>query len=203
MFKWKKIYKLQISIISLCFGCILTNSIIKYKYEDPIYNPTPSRNITVILNKVDDHPDAFKDGIFIEGIKKNGYGMEGGYIFTKPRGNEIIKNMFITELQNVGITISNDAKANVPEIEIQVNQIFIEPEVGFFAADVIAVIDINTFIHFKNKTYKRRFKAFGETTTIIWPDYFYYLALDRSLKNLARKTLPEVVAIIQNEKGSF
>lgn len=179
------------------------NGTVEYSYKNPIYNPTPSRNISVTLIKSEDHPDAFKDGLFIEGIKKTRFGSNGGFIFLKPRGPEIIKEVFITELKNVGFTIISESDPNTPEIEIQVNQFFMEPEVGIFFVDVISVIDINIFVHFKNKTYKRRFQSFGEVMNVECYDILYYIALDRSLKNLAKKTLPEVIDLIQNERKEF
>jgi hypothetical protein len=176
--------------------CALMNGSVEYEYRDPIYNPAPSRNISITFSKSDDHPEAFKNGMFIEGMKKTGFGSDGGYIFTKPRGPEIIKNAFIIELKNLGFNVFQESKTNVPEIQIQVNQFFMEPEVGIFFIDIISVIDINVIVINKSKIYKRRFKSKGEVMNIQCYDVLYYIALDRSLKNLSKKTLPEVVDLI-------
>ncbi|PJZ43741.1 YajG family lipoprotein [Leptospira brenneri] len=197
-----KIKILLITSLVLIFNskCALMNGSIEYEYNDPIYNPAPSRNITISFTKSDDHPDTYKDGMFIEGMKKTSLGIDGGYIFTKPRGPEIIKNAFITELKNLGFNVSQVSNPNVPEIQIQVNQFFMEPEIGLFFVDIISVIDINLLVINKNKIYKRRFKSIGEVMNIQCYDILYYIALDRSLKKLSKKTLPEVVDLINQIK---
>ncbi|MCW7467855.1 YajG family lipoprotein [Leptospira levettii] len=188
---------LIISLLLVFYSkCSLMNASVEYEYKDPIYNPAPSRNISLAFTKSDDHPDSFKDGMFIEGMKKTGFGTDGGFVFTKPKGPEIIKNAFITELKNLGFQVSEESKANIPEIQIRVNQFFMEPEVGLFFIDIISVIDINVHIIHKNKIYKRRFKSLGEVMNIQCYDILYPIALDRSLKNLTKKTLPEVVDLI-------
>ncbi|GBF41182.1 hypothetical protein LPTSP2_04540 [Leptospira ellinghausenii] len=172
------------------------NASVAYEYENPIYNPAPSRNISISFTKSDDHPDAFKDGMFIEGMKKTGLGIDGGHVFTRPKGPEIIKNAFITELKNLGFQVFDESRTNIPEIQIQVNQFFMEPEIGIFFIDIISVIDINVHVIHKNKIYKRRFKSIGEVMNIQCYDILYPIALDRSLKNLTKKTLPEIVDLI-------
>ncbi|TGM82432.1 hypothetical protein EHR01_06535 [Leptospira mtsangambouensis] len=199
--RFKQIIHLIISLINL--GCILTSKTFEYKYENPIYSEKTNKNITISVNYSESYKSFSRNKITFQGIFKDGFGIERGYIFINPQAEEIVKNLFITELKNSGFTITNLPSNDNPEIEIQVNQMFIEPEVGFFVIDAIAVIDINIFVHFKNKSFNRRFKAIGEATILLQPDYFYQLALDRSMKNLALKTIPEVISLIQDEQKDF
>jgi hypothetical protein len=195
-------YKLNISFPLLIFfsiGCAFSEGRIKPNYLESINTLKINKNITVTITKAVDHPDQFRNGIFRQGIRKNGYGMETANMFTDPKGPEIIRNVVTLELQNAGFIISNTNTEKNPEIEIEVINLFMEPEVGFFAGDVITVTDVNITVIIKNKSFKRRFKGIGVSTTLLWTDYFYEVSLKASLQDFSKKAIPEIINLIESE----
>lgn len=199
--KKKLISLLLTSIVCSTFlNCAFSEGTIKVNYKEPILNKKSPKTIILVFNKSDDSPETFRDGIYREGIRKNGYGMETAHMFTNPKGPEILKKILTLELQNAGIEIvSKSDSSDLPQLEIEVLKLFMEPEVGFFAGDVVTITDANIYLTINGKMYKRRFKGIGEVTTIAWTDLFYENSLQKSLADFTKKAVPEIITLL-NEK---
>ncbi|TGK96256.1 hypothetical protein EHQ30_06525 [Leptospira brenneri] len=188
-------------LLTFFVNCAFTEGTIKTNYNIPLLKEKSPQKMMLVFAKSDDSPETFRDGIYREGIKKNGYGMETANMFTDPKGPVILKKILTLELQNAGIEIINKAdSSDIPELKVEVLKLFMEPEVGFFAGDIVTVTDANIYLKIKGKTYKRRFTGIGEETTIMGTDYFFENSLQKSLEAFTRKTVPEVIKLL-NEKN--
>jgi hypothetical protein len=196
---WKTIFIL-IFLASINYNCAFTEGTIKASYQNPIVTEKTKKKIVLIFDKSDDSINSFQDGMYREGIRKNGYGGETANMFIEPKGPELLKKILTMELQNAGFEIvPKSANVDLPEMEMEVLQIFMEPEVGFFAGDVVSVVDANVIVKVKNKSYRRRFKGIGETTTLVWTDGFYAISLKRSLEDFSKKSVPAIIKLIEEK----
>jgi hypothetical protein len=93
-----------------------------------------------------------------DGIKKNGPGWETASIFFEPDGSEILHNAFIIKLNNKYFNVNNYGK-DLINIDIIINQFFIEPFIDNYKMLLISVIDVDVIVRKNNRKYIRRFKS--------------------------------------------
>lgn len=195
---WRIIIGILISF--LISNCAFSEGIIKLNYPKAVVDIKTKSKTTIAFERTTDSPIAYQDGLLREGIRKNGYGMETAHMFTDPKGPELLKKVVTMELQNAGFDIVQEKNNRNPEIEIEVNKVFMEPEVGFFAGDVVTVVDAVIIVKINQKEFRRRFKGIGSVRTIAWIDKFYEESLSKSLEDFSRKAVPEIIKLIESEK---
>ncbi|MCW7463132.1 YajG family lipoprotein [Leptospira limi] len=165
-----------------------------------ISKPNVVRNFPIYVGESIDHPDAFPDGIFIDGLIKNQFGMEMGYIYLKPKGPELIKTIVSNELKNTGFNILTYKNKNVPELSIIVNQIFVETEPGYFAYGNVSVIDVNFTISNQNKSFSKRFKTIEVLNIPLFNNHhFLHLSLINNLEKFIIASIPDITEIYIKE----
>ncbi|MCG6170203.1 YajG family lipoprotein [Leptospira sanjuanensis] len=198
--------KLTVTAFALLFvslfvsNCAFSEGRIKPNYPNPILNEKIKSKTTLVFRKSDDSPVSIIDGFNREGIRKNSLGMETANMFTDPKGPDFIKNILTLELKNSGIdVVENSNSTNVPQLEVELIHIFMEPEVGFFAGDIVTIIDADVILKKGGKVYKRRFKGIGESRTIVWVDHFYEISLKKSLEDFVKKSVPEIIKVLNEE----
>ncbi|RHX90230.1 hypothetical protein DLM76_20410 [Leptospira yasudae] len=189
------------SILLVSSNCAFSEGTIRADYPNPILNEKTKKNVTLIFQKSDDSPVSIVDGFNREGIRKNSLGFETAHMFTDPKGPQMLKEILTMELKNSGIdVVESSDSAKAPQLELELLHLFMEVEVGIFAGDIVTIIDADIIMKTNGKVYKRRFKGIGESRTILWIDHFYKKSLKRSLEDFVKKSVPEIITLI-NEKS--
>jgi len=134
------------------------------------------------------------------GVKKNGYGMDTAYVFTDPKARRWLTNAAKLELKSVGLDTSG-SNTDDPSISITANQFFVEPDVGFWGADLTAVtiLDVSVTLPKKNKIFKRRFVGEDTSFAMAWPDFVFESRLLKSAQRAFHQAALETRKLIDKE----
>jgi uncharacterized lipoprotein YajG len=138
-------------------------------------------------------------GIDREGVKKNGYGQDSASIFTEPKPDQIVQQALAAELASAGFNVG---KGSPNLVRVEIHQFFIEPEVGFWAADVYAVVDATVSVTLEPGKMKRRFNGIGKVTTLVWADGSYREAFQLALQDFLGKCVPEIVRLFEAPRAT-
>ena len=158
------------------------------------------KDLPIFIGDSIDHPDSFPDGLFIDGVFKSQLGVELGYIYLDPKRPDLIKSVVTNELQNAGFLILNSKNPKFPEIQLVVNQIFMETEPGIFAIGNVSVIDVNITISNSKKSFSRRFKTVDELNMPFFNSPgFLHSSLIYNLEKFILKVIPEISDIYLKE----
>ncbi len=167
-------------------GCAVMDSTIAINHDDPAVGArlaSPRRFSLAAARSMRGDESAR------EGVKKNGFGMEGASILTDPKPDQIVSRALTVELRAAGFEIASGAPAS---IVVEIHQFFAEPEVGLFAGDVYAVVDATVTVALDGeRTFKRRFTGIGKSTTLV----FYQKAIEGALNDFLTKSVPAIVTL--------
>jgi len=196
--KLKKIF----TILLLGFSFLKCGDVTIKLYGKTNYSTYNSeiKDLPIYIGDSIDHPNSFSDGLFIDGLYKSQLGVELGYIYLEPKRPDFIKSVISNELEIAGFHILNSKNPKYPEIQLVVNQIFMETEPGIFAIGNVSVIDVNITISNSKKSFSRRFKSIDELNMPFFNNpSFLHASLLYNLKKFILKVIPEISDIYLKE----
>lgn len=171
-------------------GCAVTNYTMQAPSYQPSFNKIESSGKYAIFTKIDYQP-VFQNEPKAIGVKKNGYGQETARIYLSENIEEWLKKSFEQELRAAGFNVIDTRKNKVVNMTLNVRQLFVEPWVGFWSADVIGILKIEVKVEVPDKDsyYIRKFVTYDKLTTIAWPDFVF----ETRIVNIVQRTIPEIV----------
>jgi hypothetical protein len=182
-------FLLLIAMTLLFSGCALTNHVIEQPYQ-PTLNKIEGAEKYSVFTKVNFQP-VFQNDPKAIGVKKNGYGNETARIYLSENVEDWLKKGFDQELKAAGFDVVNSQNNNAVKITLNVRQIFVEPWVGFWSADVYGIFKIEAKLELPNKDsyYIRKFVTYDKSTNLVWTDG----VLESKIINAAQKSISEIV----------
>jgi len=185
--------KLLICLNLLLFaGCYNFDSTIIPAYSTPQARARLTTGIRLSINASSYVP-------MVYGVKKDPY-RDTARLFLRPDGMTLLRDVLALELKAAGFELIE--KGGTVQMWIDINQLFMEPEVGPQVSNYVAVTDVNLILSFENgHVYRRRFKGIGETRglTLYGADSLYREALEKSLADFAKKAVPEIARLSEEE----
>ncbi|MFG1501095.1 YajG family lipoprotein [Halobacteriovorax sp. XZX-3] len=154
-----------IAILSLLFlcSCAFTDVNIRNEYSSRTVKKTKN-NVRVYV-----HVDN-KESRTV-GVKKNGYGVDTAQVYLPRAQSRWLKSAIENELGAQGFAIVANRKRSEVVLDVKINQLFVEPDVGFWAASLVGIADLNVRVKVKTgHEYERNFVEVEETTEMIWSD---------------------------------
>jgi hypothetical protein len=140
-----------------------------YSPSQKVESPIPSTK-SIVWEKLELRPTLRNEPEAV-GVKKNGYGMDSAYMFTKPKPQEWLTEAAKIELKGVGFNVEGE-NIDDPRIFFSVFQFFVEPDVGVWAADLTAVtiLDVSVTLPRQGKIFQRRFVGESTDVEMVWLD---------------------------------
>jgi uncharacterized lipoprotein YajG len=186
----KKSFLLPVVMFFFLTGCAVTNYTMPAPSYQPSFNKIESSGKYAIFTKIDYQP-VFQNEPKAIGVKKNGYGQEMARIYLSENIEDWLKKSFEQELKAAGFNVVDTRKNEVVNMTLNVRQLFVEPWVGFWSADVIGILKIEVKVEVPDKDsyYIRKFVTYDKLTTIAWPDFVF----ETRIANLVQRTIPEIV----------
>jgi hypothetical protein len=195
---------IRICFLAVCAwafaGCAITNFTIDEPYtpgqqQDSSFSETKS----IVWKSLKLKP-TIRNKPQAVGVKKNGYGMDTAYVFTDPKARRWLTNAAKLELKGVGLN-AGGTTADDPSISITADQFFIEPDVGFWGADLTAVtiLDVSVTLPKQGKTFERRFVGEESSFTMAWPDFAFESRLLKSAQLAFHQFALETRKLIDKE----
>ena len=181
-------------------GCAITNFTIDEPYSlEAKQDSTSSEVKRIAWHRLELKPTLRNEPDAV-GVKKNGYGMDSAYVFTNPRPRKWLTKAALLEFKNVGLEMGG-TKADDPNISIIADQFFVEPDVGFWGADVTAVtiLDVTVILPKQGKKFQRRFVGEDSAFTMAWPDFFFENRLIKSAQLAFHEAAQETRKLINNK----
>jgi len=186
----KKSFLLLAVMFFFLTGCAVTNYTMPTPSYQPSFNKIESSGKYAIFTKIDYQP-VFQNEPKAIGVKKNGYGQETARIYLSENIEDWLKKSFEQELRAAGFNVIDTRKNKVVNMTLNVRQLFVEPWVGFWSADVIGILKIEVKVEVPDKDsyYIRKFVTYDKLTTIAWPDFVF----ETRIANIVQRTIPEIV----------
>jgi hypothetical protein len=181
-------------------GCAITNFTMDTPYSlDPQRGSSFSETKRIVWKSLKLKP-TIRNKPQAVGVKKNGYGMDTAYVFTDPKARRWLTNAAKLELKSVGLDVSG-GNTDDPSISITADQFFVEPDVGFWGADLTAVtiLDVSITLPRQGKTFKRRFVGEDSSFAIAWPDFLFESRLLKSAQLAFHQAAEETRKLIDKE----
>jgi hypothetical protein len=149
-------------------GCALTDYTVTSPYE-PVAMARDPKPLVAALVDVQAVPSRRKSPTAV-GVKKNGFGTELGTIYTKPVPRLWLAAAVKAQFEQAGIALISDSRNSVPQIRIVVEQFFVEPKVGPFAADMQGRTVVRLEIYFPKSKRTIWHRVVGEKTSshMVW-----------------------------------
>lgn len=149
--------------IILISGCAITD----IRMTDS-YKPRSTKSLTApkeIFLEIDDRQSD------IIGVKKNGYGHETANVYLNQAQSAWLKKALTAEFEAYGFTVSNTPKNDIIQVKGLINQLFVEPDVGFWQAKLYGISDLNVYAKIPGKgEYKRNFVEIEYSPEMVWTD---------------------------------
>lgn len=146
----------------LC-SCALTNINLKDQYTS-----SKKRSIKLpyqVFVKVDNQPSKKV------GVKKGGYGNETAGVYLPESQSAWLKKAVEKEFYAHGFTVNEKRSAKDIKVNVEIVQLFVEPDVGFWATEVVAVTDLKVKVILPSKkVYQRNFIQVGSSAEMVWSD---------------------------------
>lgn len=136
-------------------------------------------------------------GPFVVGQKKDLWGLPRGLVHLEQDPREALMENLRLELRDAQISIQDSG----PELHIILRQMYVEPSVGVYTTDYLAVTDADVVIAFPGgETLRRRFVGIGligASSVLMYSDRLYAEALQTSIRDFAKKAIPEIIRICE------
>lgn len=162
----------------------------------PIHSLTykdPSIRTSGIGVSVRIEPTVPLQGPFVVGQKKDLWGLPRGLVYLEQDPRVALRENLILELRDAQVSVQDSA----PELRIILRQMYVEPVVGVYTTDYFAVTDADVVIAFPGgETLRRRFvgiSQIGASSVLMYSDRLYMEALQASIRDFAKKSIPEIV----------
>lgn len=164
--------KLALTLLfGLVSGCAITDYTVTTAYT-PTAMTQPGAVQSAILWDVQVAPTMPSNPTAV-GAKKNGYGMVTAEVYVHPDPWTWLANAARAQFQVAGVSLlDNTTPRPLPQITISVAQFFVEPDVGFWGADLTAVTIVDVQVHFgqRGRTFRRRFVGEKTSFQMVWSD---------------------------------
>jgi hypothetical protein len=182
---------LLIAVTMLFSGCALNNYQIEKQYT-PVSQKYDDVGKYSVSTKVIYEPEMLTEPKFVA-VKKNGYGQETARIYLSENVDEWIKKGFDQQLKMAGFNVENGQ--NNIQITLKIEQLFLEPWVGFWSASLVGISKIEAQVELPHKYsyYIRKFVTYNTSTAIIWTDGI----MENNFLEVTQKSLPEIVKEIR------
>ncbi len=182
---------LLIAVTLLFSGCALNNYQIEKQYT-PVSQKYDDVGKYSISTKVSYEPEIPTEPKLVA-VKKNGYGQETAKIYLSENVDEWIKKGFDQQLKMAGFNVENGQ--NNIQITLKIEQLFLEPWVGFWSASLVGISKIEAQVELPHKYsyYIRKFVTYNKSTAMIWTDGI----MENNFFEVTQKSLPEIVKEIR------
>jgi hypothetical protein len=127
------------------------------------------------------------------GVKKGGYGNETAEVYLDKAQSDWLKEALTAEFSAYGYEVLLKPNPRTPHLKVSINQLFVEPDVGFWAAKMVAICDLDVSLQTKDKkSYRRNFVELEESTELVWTDNDFITrftgAVDNTLSSVVFNT---------------
>ncbi|AYF43780.1 hypothetical protein BALOs_0770 [Halobacteriovorax sp. BALOs_7] len=154
-----------LAILSLMFLCSCAFTDVNIQREYYSKSTEKSRSNTRVYVHVDNKEDR------VVGVKKNGYGIDTAQVYLPTSQSRWLKDAIESELRIQGFIVSKFRKQSDVVLDVKINQLFVEPDVGFWAASLIGIADLNVRAKIKKgHEYERNFVEVERSTEMVWTD---------------------------------
>jgi hypothetical protein len=135
------------------------------------------------------------------GVKKNGYGWETAYLNFDTNPQSWMRESIEDALAKAGFVKASSAKGDVVNIGVVVSQVFVEPGVGFWSADLasISVFEVTVTFPKKRKSFQRKFVGKISESAMIWTDGRMEGSLMESIRRCVLEFTQETTALANRE----
>jgi len=182
-------------------GCAVTNYTMNKPYSPGQQLDSPiSETKSIVWEKLELNPTLRNEPEAV-GVKKNGYGMDTAYVFTNPKPQEWLAEAAKLEFKGVGLNVGG-GNADDPSISIIADQFFVEPNVGFWGADLTAVtiLDVSVTLPKQGKMFQRRFVGEDTSFEMAWLDSDFHDRLVKSAQLAFHEAAQETRKLIDREE---
>lgn len=173
--------------VTLLFsGCALNNYTIEQPYQ-PVLQKFDGAEKYSVSSKVSFQP-VFADDPKVVAVKKNAYGIETARIYLFENVEGWLQKAFDKELNMAGFNLNNSNKIKVT---LKVEQLFVEPWVGFLSADLVGIFKAEAKVQLpkKDSYYIRRFVMLERSASMVWTDG----KMEEKFLQVAQKGVSEIV----------
>ena len=187
-----------VPLIFLSSSCAFVDKEISLEPNSPQYNNAKA-NETVYLNEFKDKRN-IKDKI---GVIKNGYGMETANVTTDQDISALIEESLIRNLKNAGFNIKKlVATSNINALlsnkqmylEGAIYKFYVEPNVGWWYADMVADINIKINVKSKNETFSESYRIESKNPDMYWgASSSYEDPLETSIEKLTSRITTDLI----------
>ena len=177
--------------VTLLFsGCALNNYTIEQPYK-PVLQKFDGAEKYSVSSKVSFQP-VFADDPKVVAVKKNAYGIETARIYLYENVEGWLQKAFDKELNMAGFNLNN---SNNIKVTLKVGQLFIEPWVGFWSADIVGIFkaEVKVELPKEDSYYIRRFVMLERSTVMVWTDG----RMEEKFLQIAQKSVSEIVKEIR------
>ncbi len=180
---------------ALLVSCNLIDSNLTLDHT-PVMSKVTSANSPVFLARVTDRrPDRSRIG-----CKKNGIGSETADLFLDVPLTDWFGGVMNEEFKRAGLTLAGVDDPATTQIEVDLLDFFIEPDVGM-TFQVFAVVHAEVMVRFSDGSgYARRFAARSDDTSMIPTDGAYIDEINSAMRAWLYEAVTEIVRLIHARK---
>ena len=182
----------SLALLAFLVSCALTDIKIKHRYVAKSRKTTSEGKIYIFVN----HKPSKKVG-----VKKGGYGNETASVYLGEAQSEWLKKAIISEFQAYGYEILPKPQSGIPSIHISINQLFVEPDIGFWSASIVGICDLS--VKLKNSTnnkYKRNFVEIDESAEMVWTDNDFLNRFTGAVNNALTDIVIQTHTLLANKE---
>jgi len=135
------------------------------------------------------------------GVKKNGYGWETASLNFDTDPQSWMRESIEDALTKSGFVKEQSSKGDAVDINVVVSQVFVEPGVGFWSADLASISAFEVTVTFpkKGKSFKRKFVGKSSESAMIWTDGRMEGSLIESIRHCVLEFAQETTALANKE----
>lgn len=136
-------------------------------------------------------------GVFVVGQKKDLWGFSRGLVQLEQDPHAAVLENLLLELGDAKVAVRDSG----PRLSLVLRQMYVEPSVGLYTTEFLAVTDADVVLEFSGgQTLRRRFVGMGligASSVLLYSDRLYTEALQASIRDFAKKSLPEIIRVCE------
>lgn len=141
------------------------------------------------LKTINDPVKVFLDVDNVEsskvGVKKGGYGNETAGVYLDMNKSDWVKKSLSLEMIAYGFDVVEKPQKDSIILNVKINQIFIEPDVSFWGADLVSIADLTVTASVPQKgTFRRTFVEYDGSSEMVWTDGDYKERFSGATRNV-------------------